>query len=451
MISISKNEINIKHVSYRMLLTYTFPSIMMLGFIALSSSVDNYLIINYISANSFTSILLVTPLIIILGTVGFIFGAGGEVSLSNLIGMKKYEEANHLFTLIILSIFIISAFISLISWIILPDILYLLKTPNNLIEDSITYGSIVLISVPLSSLEVAFSRLGTAAGLPKMGLILSVVSGAIIASLQILFTIYFKYGIVGIGISEVIGRCITCIIAIWYFSQNRSGSILFLGKIRYNFDKIIDVFKKGSPIMYSNLSISLIIVIYNQQLLNYYGDNGVAIYGILADISLLIMTFSNGYVVNVLSIFSYYYGRQDIINLYKSFRQSLTVIIIFYIASMIIIESFSEEIISLFIKDKTTIYLDAVFALRIFSLHLIFSAINELCTTFLMSVNRSKSAGYLVIIRSIILHICFLYFLPYYLGKDAIWLSLVLSESLVFMVSVYILVDVKEQFRNKYV
>ena len=156
------------HFTYKTLLRFTFPSIIMLVFTSIYGVVDGFFVSNYVGKTPFTAVNFIMPVLMILGSVGFMFGTGGSALIAKTMGEGKKEKANRLFSLIIYTSAICGAILAVLGILFLRPLAISLGAEGQLLEDSILYGRIILLAIPAYILQYEFQCLFATAGKPAI-------------------------------------------------------------------------------------------------------------------------------------------------------------------------------------------------------------------------------------------------------------------------------------------
>lgn len=90
-----------EHFTYKKLLRFTLPSIIMMIFTSIYGVVDGFFISNYVGKTPFAAVNFIMPFLMILGAVGFMFGTGGSALISKTMGEGDNEKAKRIFSLFV--------------------------------------------------------------------------------------------------------------------------------------------------------------------------------------------------------------------------------------------------------------------------------------------------------------------------------------------------------------
>ena len=136
------------HFTFKKLLQYTFPSIVMLVFTSIYTIVDGFFVSNFAGKAEFTALNFIFPFISMLGSIGFLFGTGGSALIAKTMGEGDHKKANQIFSLIVYVSVAVSVIVALCGIFTIRPLAAALGASGQLLEDSVEYGSILLYALP---------------------------------------------------------------------------------------------------------------------------------------------------------------------------------------------------------------------------------------------------------------------------------------------------------------
>ncbi len=434
------------HFSLRRLLRYALPSIAMMIFSSIYGIVDGFFVSNYVGKMAFTAVNLIYPFLIILGSIGFMFGTGGAALISKTMGEKNIKKAKETFSLIIFTSVVLGIILSILGIIFLPQIASLLGAKDEVLTDCILYGKIILISLPFYILQYEFQCLFSTAGKPKFGLIVTVISGISNIIFDYLLVVVFSLGLFGAAIATMISQVVGGVIPlIYFFSKNKS--LLHFVKFKFDIKSLLKVCSNGSSEFLSNVSSSLISILYNLQLLKYAGENGVAAYGVLMYVSMIFQAIFIGYSIGVSPIVGYHYGAKNTSELKNVFTKSMIVIFITAIIMFICGELLSEPISRIFVNYDDELLQITKNAFRIFSFSFLLSGMSIYGSSFFTSLNNGLISALISFLRTIVFQASAVMILPIFLKLNGIWLSIVVAELMSFIITFTFLIMKRKKYQ----
>ena len=153
------------HFNYRRLLRYTLPSILMLIFTSVYSVADGFFVSNFMGKTPFAAVNFIMPLLILLGSVGFMFGTGGGALIAKTMGVGDMKKANEMFSLIVYTAGAFGVILTVFGILFLRPMVSFMGADGELLENCVVYGRIILLALPFYILQYEFQCLFAVAGL----------------------------------------------------------------------------------------------------------------------------------------------------------------------------------------------------------------------------------------------------------------------------------------------
>lgn len=426
------------HFTYKKLFYFCISPIIMMVFTSIYGVVDGFFISNYVGKTPFAAVNLIMPFIMILGSVGFMIGTGGSALVAKTLGEGKQEKANCYFTMLIKLTVILGVFLTLIGILFIRPISFMLGATENMIEDCVIYGRIVLLFNIAFMLQNVFQTFLAAAEKPKLGLVVTTIAGVTNMILDALFIVGFKWGVAGAAIATGIGQCVGGIVPLIYFIRP-NGSRLQLIKAGMEGNILVKGCANGSSELMSNISSSLISVVYNLQLLRFAGENGVAAYGTIMYVQFIFIAIFIGYTIGTAPIVSYHYGAGNHKELKNLLKKSLTIVSIAGLSMMLIAWRLSGPLSKVFVGYDEELFELTKHAFRLFSFSFILAGVNIFSSSFFTALNNGGVSAAISFLRTLVFQIAFVILLPVFLGLDGIWWSITVAEIFAFFVSLVFL------------
>ena len=352
------------HFSSTRLLRFTSPSIGTLIFMSIYGVVDGFFVSNFVGTEPFAALNFVMPLIMMLGFVGLLFGTGGGALIAKTIGEGRKTKANEIFSMLVyLSIFLGIIF-EIFGMILIDDVAKFLGATETFLEQSVTYGRIVLFVLPFSILQ--FQCLFPTAEKPKLGFCVTFAAGMTNIFLDALFIIVFDFGLEGAAAATAISALVGGLIPLIYFSRKNS-SLLRLTKTKFDGVALVQTCTNGISELLSSISMSIVGMLYNWQLLRYAGSDGVAAFGILMYVTFIFQAVFIGYSVGVAPVISYNFGAKNSSELRNVLKKSLMLILCFAVTMFTCAEIFAEPLAKIFVANDEKLLELTVHAFTIYS------------------------------------------------------------------------------------
>lgn len=262
----------------------------MMIFTSIYGIVDGLFVSNIVGETAFTAVNFIMPVLMITGSVGFMFGAGGSALVAKTLGEGEGEKANRVFSLIVYTSFIVGVMIAAAGFLLMRTIAAALGAEGEMLENCVLYGRIVVSAIPMFMLQMEFQSLLITAEKPKLGLAVTVTAGVMNMILDALFMAVFRWGAAGAAAATAISQIVGCVMPLVYFFRE-NDSLLRLGKTKLDIRALGKTCSNGSSEFVSQGSMSLVNMLYNTQLIKYAGEGGVAAYGVMMYVNLVFWRF----------------------------------------------------------------------------------------------------------------------------------------------------------------
>lgn len=434
------------HFTYKKLFLFTMPPIMMMIFTSIYSVVDGYFVSNYIGKTPFAALNLIYPFIMIMSSVGFMFGAGGSALIAKTLGQKQPQKANMQFSLIVYTSIILAVILSIIGIVFIKPISSLLGAQGEMKELCVLYGTIILIALPFFVLQFEFQSLFITAEKPKLGLWSTVASGVTNMVLDWLFIAIFNWGLAGAAIATALAQVVGGVIPLIYFSR-KNTSLLKLSSTLFDSRTLIKTFTNGSSELMSNLSMSLVCMLYNIQLLKYAGENGVSAYGVLMYVSMIFIAVFIGYSVGTAPVISFHFGAKNHAELKNLLKKSILIIIISSVLMVILGEVLAKPLSLLYVGyDKELLELTQ-HSFVIYSFSFLFAGFAIFGSSFFTALNDGLTSAVISFLRTLVFQVAAILILPLIFDTDGIWYSLIVAEVLAVAVTVLFLFLKRKKYK----
>ncbi len=413
--------------TYSKMLRFTLPSVVMNIFASLYIIVDGFFVANFVGTAEFAAVNLIMPAMNIPGTIGYMFGVGGSALIARLSGEGDQDKANSLFSLLVLVSSCLGVLMLVPGFIFMRPLTALLGAQGQLLENSVLYGRIFILALPAWILLYEFQLFFVAAERPELGLAVTLCAGFCNIALDALFIIVFKWGLAGAAAASAISQLTGGLFPIIYFGR-KNNSLLRLTKPVWDGIAILKALGNGSSEFMSEVSYSVVGIIYNLQLLKYAGENGVAIYGVLMYVSLIFSAIFVGYSNGIGPVFSYHYGAGDHGELKKLRKRSLALIALTSVVMFVLSEALAVPVSGLFFQRDAKVVRDTVHAFRIFSPAYLFAGIAIFNQAFFTALGNGQVSAVIAFLRTFVFELVAVLLLPGLLGIDGIWCCALFSE-----------------------
>ena len=434
------------HFTYKKLFRFTLPSVAMMVFTSIYGVVDGFFVSNFVGKTPFAAVNFIMPFLMILGAVGFMLGAGGSALVSKTLGEGDNEHANRLFSMVVYITAGLGIVIATAGIIFLRPIAAFLGAEGQMLNDCVTYGTIILIALPAYMLQIEFQTFFITAEKPQLGLYSTLVSGVANMVLDALFMAVFKWGVAGAAVATAVSQIIGGIIPIVYFSCPNS-SILRLTRTNFYGMEFLKICTNGSSELMSNISMSLVGMLYNVQLIKYAGENGVAAYGVLMYVNFVFIAIFIGYSIGTAPVIGYHYGAQHHIELKSILKKSIIIISVCSVAMLALGWVLARPLSMIFVGYDKELFDMTCRGFYLFSFSFLFAGMCIYGSSFFTALNNGLVSALISFLRTLLFQMAAVMLMPIIWGIDGIWLSVVAAEFMALIVTIAFLIGLKNKYQ----
>ena len=433
------------HFTYKKLLRFVLPSIIMMVFTSIYGVVDGLCVSNFVGKTPFAAINLIMPFVMIFGGIGFMFGTGGSALVAKTLGEKQPEKANRYFTMMVWVTLIVGIIISIIGVVFMRPISVLLGADEAMLEDCVIYGRIIIAFNTAFMLQNLFQSFLIAAEKPRLGLVATLAAGCTNMILDVLFVGVFRFGVAGAAIATGISQCVGGIIPLIYFIRP-NDSLLHLTRARLEWRPILAASANGSSELVSNITASIVGMLYNFQLLEYAGQDGVAAYGVLMYVEFIFVAIFVGYSIGSAPIISYHYGAENHTELQNMLHKSILLMLGGGILMLVAAQALAGPLAHMFVGYDKTLFDMTVHGFRIFSLFVLFAGFNIFASSFFTALNNGGVSAAISFLRTFVFKFSAVLLMPLLFKLDGIWLATVVAEVLAFILSAAFILGKRQKY-----
>ena len=433
------------HFDCKRLLRFTFPSIIMMVFTSIYGVVDGFFVSNYAGKTPFAAVNFIFPVLIILGCPGFMLGTGGSALIAKTMGEGDKKRANQIFSLLIYVGAAAGVVLGAAGIALLPSVAVLLGAEGRLLADCVTYGRIILLAGPFFMLQMEFQCLFATAEKPKLGLTVTVAAGVTNMVLAWLLVGVLRWGLVGAAAATAVSQAVGGVIPLIYFARENS-SLLRLTRCPFDGAVLLKTCANGSSELMSNISMSVVSMLYNGQLMAKAGEDGVAAYGVLMYVSMVFQAIFIGYAVGTAPVVGYHHGAGNRGELKGLLRRSVLLIGGFSAAMCLAGETLGRPLSVIFVGYDPDLLDMTAHAFAIFSVAFLFSGFAIFGSSFFTALNDGLTSALISFLRTLVFQCAAVIIFPILWGLDGIWWSIVAAEVMAVAVTLAFLTAKRKKY-----
>ncbi len=434
------------HFTFGRLLRFCLPSIGMMVFTSIYGVVDGFFVSNFVGKTAFASINLVMPFLMILGGVGFMIGTGGSALVAKHLGEKNEDLARRVFSMMIYLTLILGVTVSVLGFVFADKVAVLLGAEADMLDSCVLYARTCLVFNTMFMLQNVFQSFLVTAERPKLGLVVIVAAGLTNMALDALFIVGFRWGVVGAACATGLSQTVGGLLPLIFFLKKNNGSTLRLVRTRLELRPILKACANGSSELMTNISSSVVSMLYNFQLLELAGQDGVSAYGVLMYVQFIFAAVYIGYSIGTAPITGYNYGAQNRGELNNILKKSVRTMLITGAVMVCLAQVLAAPLAHIFVGYDEGLFEMTRHAFRLFSFAFLLSGFNIWCSSFFTALNNGAVSAAVSFLRTLVFQLAAVLILPAVWGLDGVWLSVVFAEVCAFVISVIFLFAKRKKY-----
>ena len=434
------------HFTLGRLYRFCLPSIIMMVFTSIYGVVDGYFVSNYVGKTPFAAVNLIMPFLMILGGVGFMIGTGGSALVAKHLGEKDENQARRVFSMMMILTLILGVSISVLGIIFADKVALLLGADIEMLEYCVTYARTCLIFNTMFMFQNVFQSFLVTAERPKLGLVVIVAAGCTNMLLDFLFIAVFQLGVVGAALATGLSQTVGGLLPLIFFLRKTNGSKLHMVRTRLELRPVLQACSNGASELMTNISSSVVSMLYNHQLLTLAGENGVSAYGVMMYVSFIFAAVYIGYSIGTAPIVGYNYGAQNHAELRNIRVKSMRSMLIGGVIMVSLAELLAPVLAGIFVGYDKELFDMTVHAFRLFSFTFLLSGFNIWCSSFFTALNNGAISAAVSFLRTLVFQLAAVLILPIFFKLDGVWFSVAFAEVCAFIISVIFLIAKRKKY-----
>ncbi len=432
---------------YRTFLKYVSLNVIsMIGFSAFILA-DTYFIANGVGKDGLVALNLVIPAYTVVYAMSLLIGTGVGTVYAIYRGQEQSRKGNEVFTqMIILGIFI-GVLFTITGLFFSKEIVTLLGAEGSLTKLSLDYTKTVFIfsiAFMVNSILVSMVRND---GHPKLAMAAMMTGSLSNILLDYIFIYPMKLGMFGAALATGIAPILSILVMVPFFIRKENRFRLV--KTVFRLKEIRRVVSIGIPTFITELSSGLVILIFNLVILHYIGDIGVAAYGIIANLALILIAIFSGIGQGIQPIISYNHGRGNNENVKRTLRLGIIVSAVLGAGLYLLFASYPDEIIRAFNSENNLeLYHIAKEGMRIYFSSFLIAGVNITIISYFSAKAKARPSFIISLMRGIMLIPPILLIFASNMGINGVWMSIPVVELITFIIAVSLLVLERNKSRQ---
>ncbi len=434
-----------EHFTYHKLFRFCLPTVAMMLFTSLYGIADGYFISNYVGKTAFSAVNLIMPFLMILACFGFMIGTGGIALVGKTLGEGAQERAQRYFTMMVYLTLILGAVLTVLGLIFMRPVARWLGATDAMLDDCVVYGNIMSLFNAAFMLQYLFQSFFVVAEKPQLGFLATAAAGMTNIVLDALFVAAFRWGVAGAAWASVIGQCIGGILPLLYFLRPNS-SRLRLQKTGLEGAILWKACFNGSSELMTNISTSVVGMLYNFQLLRYAGEDGIAAYGVIMYTQMIFAAIFIGYAIGTGPIISFHYGAGHHDELRSMLKKSVTVMVAVGAIMLFLARGLAAPLARIFVGYDAGLLEMTGHALGIYAFSFVLNGLNIFSSSFFTALNDGGTSAAISFLRTLVFQTSAVLALPFFLDLDGIWWAITAAEGGALAVSALFLMGKRKRY-----
>ena len=438
------------HFTYRRLFRFVLPSIAMMIFTSIYGVVDGFFVSNFAGKIEFAAVNLILPFPMMLGAFGFMIGTGGSALVSITLGEGRKKEANEYFSMLIYVTIGVGLVLTVLGVIFTRQIAILLGAEGEMLKHCVTYGRLLLLALVPFMLQNVFQSFLVTAEKPTFGLVITLIAGFTNMILDYVFIGVLEGGVVGAalatGISQLVGGIVPLV---YFFIPNKSQ--LRLVRAKLNMSALWKTCFNGSSELMTNLSISLVNMLHNFQLIRFAGEDGVAAYGVIMYVNFIFIAVFLGYAIGTAPIIGYHYGAGNKDEMKNVYKKSISFNIVSGIIMCVVAIALSGVLAKLFVGYDANLYSMTQKGFAIYSIAFLVMGLNIYSSSFFTALGNGLVSALLSFLRTMLFQVIAVLVLPIFFELNGVWFAIVAAEGTTLIVTIVFLLHYRKNMDIKFV
>lgn len=435
------------HYSAGRLVKTSLPIVAMMIVTSVYSIVDGFFISNFAGSTEFAAMNLIWPALALVSAIGLMIGTGGSALVSKTLGEGDRQKADEIFTILVRLCIEVGTVSSILLFIFMKPVVIALGAEGEMVHLAVTYGRIVVLSMPGFILQMAFQSFYMTAERPELGTVMSILCGVLNIALDAIFIIVCGWGLPGAAIGTSIALAVGGIYPLAFFSSKRNRTHLqFVRGAHTDCSAILKTCSNGMSEYVGNIALNIVSIGYNIQLMKYIGENGVSAYGIIMYVGFIFAAIFLGYNICSSQVIAYNYGAGNRAELRSLLSKSVALISVAGIMVTLVAELSAPALARIFVGYDEALCTLTVHAIRIYMLSFLLCGFNMFCSAWFTALGNGLVSALAAFVRTLVFELGTVIILPSIIGIDGIWCSVCVAEVLAFLLAVSLVFG----FRKRY-
>ncbi|MFL7797728.1 MATE family efflux transporter [Clostridium chauvoei] len=426
---------------------YLLPSVAAMWIFSLYTMVDGIFVSRGVGPTALAAVNISMPFINFIFAISMFFSTGVSTIVSIYLGQDKLDKAKEVFSFNMFCMLIVAIAITIFSLLNLDNIALFLGATDTTLPMVKEYLKIIMLFNGFFIISYCLEVLSKADGFPHLAIIGMIISALTNVVLDFIFVILLGFGIKGAAFATIISKGVSCLFFLIHFL--RPVSKLHFVKFKINFKTLGRILSIGFPDALTELTSGIVILLFNQIILKYIGEDGIVTYSIICYVNTLVIMTMIGITQGMQPLSSFHYGKKENFIVKNLLKISIKTIGISSISIFILCIIFANNIVAIFLKGHSPeLFSYSVSAFRIFSTAFLILGFNVLISGYFASIEKPFNATIISLSRGLIIITIVLLTMTSLVGENGIWISTLISELLCLIISILLLIKNRISYKK---
>lgn len=430
--------INTQPITFASLMRAALPSILMMVVTSIYVVVDGLFVSNVAGKDALAAVNIAWPVIMVMGSVGFMVGAGGSALVAKTRGEGNEKLANQFFSVLVRFAIAAGVVLGVVGALVLRPFCRAMGADGELLGQCLGYGLPLVGLLPFFILQYFFQGFCVTAGKPRLGLWTMIAAGVTNIALDAWFIAGLGWGAPGAGVATAASYVVGGALPLVYFWRPNT-SYLQIAPVTLSLHESARAVStsclNGCSEMVGQVSASLVNMVFNYQLMRFIGADGVAAYGVIMYVETIFNAVFIGYAIGTSPLMSYEFGAKNRERQRAIFRRSLAFIGGAGLGLVLASQLMAEPLCHLFVSYDAALADLTEQAFRIYALVYLPAGLCLYASALFTSVGNGVVSAAIAFLRTLVFEAGFALVLPELLGIEGIWLAAPLANSVALTVA----------------
>ncbi len=426
----------------------TYSSLNVLSMVGLSCYIlaDTFFVAKRLGADGLAALNIAIPIFSLIYGSGLMIGIGGAIRYNIMRSRGCFDDGNAAFTHSVILASVMTVIFYIIGFFFVEPLVKVLGADAQIMQMTETYVRVLFFFSPAYLINSIIQSFVRNDGKPQLAMA-AMVSGSLSNILfDYILMFIFNMDILGAVLATGFSPVISLAIMAPHMVKGKNN--FHLCRCKISGKTIKRILAGGLPSLVTEISSGAVIVVFNLLILNMEGNIGVAAYGVIANLSIVVISVYTGIAQGIQPILSKYYAVGNKKDLITVLKYALASVLILSLIIYLFIFFKAEFITLIFNSENNTALTEiAVTGLKLYFIGCLFAGINIVMSSYFISTSRTLPANIISFLRGIILIIPAAAVLAMLCGMNGLWLSFPLTEILVAVTAgVFVIIDKSKHY-----